>query len=209
MQRFLIAVCAVVGLLVFANSAANAQFYISVHGGANFMPDSDVDGSGVSGEGSLDPGFAVGGILGYRIGVQESLAIDVEGEFAYRRNDVDKFSATGFADNTGGYTQSFAWMGNVWLNWLIGDSGFAPYIGGGAGAVHVDINDARIGTVNVRRESDLQFGWQVGGGLGYQLDEHFVLSLDYRFLVTDDINIQGFEVEYQSHSAMLGIKYLF
>lgn len=209
MQRFLITFCTSLGLLLAAASAADAQIYFGLHGGANVVPDMDIDGSGINGEASVDPGFAVGGVLGYRIGVNDSLSVDVEGEFTYRLNDADEFSAAGFSTNPGGEVQSFAWLANAWLNWQIGDSGFAPYVGGGFGGIHIDIKDAQVGSVNFDNESDFVLGGQLGAGLGYQIGEHFVASLDYRFLLTEDSNFQGLDVEYQSHSVMLGIKYLF
>lgn len=209
MQRLLIIVCTALGLAFFASSAARAQFYIGAHGGANFVADGDVEGRGINGEASTDPGFAAGGLLGYRFGLQDGLSVDVEGEFTYRLNDIDAFSAAGFSASAGGEVQSFAWMGNVWVNWQIGDSGLAPYVGGGAGGVHIDIKDAAVAGIPLENESDFVLGGQLGGGLGYQFNRHLVVSLDYRFLVTDESSFQGLEVEYQSHSVMLGLKYLF
>ncbi len=209
MQRFLTAILTFLGLLLAVSSAANAQIYAGLHGGGNFLQDSDVDGSGINGKGETDAGFVAGGVLGYRFGVTDNLSVDVEGEFSYRYNDVDQFSASGFSANSGGYVQSFIWMANGWLNWQIGDSGFMPYAGGGFGGVHIDIKDAAIAGVRFGNDSDFVIGGQLGGGLGYQIDEHFAVSLDYRFLITDDANFQGLDVEYQSHSVMAGIKYLF
>lgn len=209
MQRLLFVLFASLGILIAAAPAANAQFYAAAHGGANFMPDSDIDGNGIDGQASLDPGFAVGGMLGYRIGLQDGLSVDVEGEFSYRYNDADEFSAAGFSTNPGGEVQSFAWMANAWVNWEIGDSGFTPYLGGGGGGVHIDINDAQVAGVRFHHESAFVLGGQLGGGLAYQFDEHFAVSLDYRFLITEDANFQGLDVSYQSHSVMAGIKYLF
>ncbi|WP_193370284.1 outer membrane protein [Pelagibius marinus] len=203
------AILTFLGLLLAVSSAANAQIYAGLHGGGNFLQDSDVDGSGINGKGETDAGFVAGGVLGYRFGVTDNLSVDVEGEFSYRYNDVDQFSASGFSANSGGYVQSFIWMANGWLNWQIGDSGFMPYAGGGFGGVHIDIKDAAIAGVRFGNDSDFVIGGQLGGGLGYQIDEHFAVSLDYRFLITDDANFQGLDVEYQSHSVMAGIKYLF
>lgn len=210
MQRLLLAVaCATIGSTLFASSAAHAQFYVGAHGGANFVQDSDIDGNGVDAEASLDAGFAAGGLAGYRIGIQDGISVDLEGEFAYRQNDIDELSAIGFALDGDGEVRSFAWMANAWVNWQIGDSGFAPYLGGGFGGVHIDVNDARAGGIELESESDFVIGGQLGGGLGYQVDEHVAVALDYRFLMTDDANFQGLDVEYQSHSVMLGLKYLF
>jgi opacity protein-like surface antigen len=208
MQRLLILLCSSFFLSVAASSAANAQFYIGGHGGAIIPQDSDISGGGNDGTASFDLGYAVGGIVGYRFGVTEAFSIDVEGEFAYRNNDIDSISVSGFPDSDG-ESQSFAWMLNSWLHWEIGDSGFIPYVGGGFGGVHIDINNADVGTIALDHESDFVIGGQVGGGLGYMIDEHLEISLDYRFLMTDDANMNGVDVEYQSHSAMLGLKYLF
>jgi opacity protein-like surface antigen len=208
MKRLLVALCCTVGLVLVASPAARAQFYIGAHGGANFVPDSDIDGSGVDAEASADPGFAAGAVAGYRLGLDQNLSLDLEGEFTYRQNDIDQFSAAGFAAEAGGEIRSFAWMANAWLNWQIGDSGFAPYVGGGFGGVHIDINDGEVAGIALDEESDFVIGGQLGGGLGYQLDEHLVLSVDYRFLITDDADFQGLDVSYQSHSVLLGVAYL-
>jgi opacity protein-like surface antigen len=209
MQRLLTIVCATIGWTLFASSAADAQFYVGAHGGANFVQDSDIDGNGVDAEASLDAGFVAGGFAGYRIGIQDGISVDLEGEFAYRQNDIDELSAVGFAVDGDGEVRSFAWMANAWVNLPIGDSGFVPYVGGGFGGVHIDINDAQAGGIELENESDFVIGGQLGGGLGYQFDEHVAVTLDYRFLITDDASIQGLDVEYQSHSVMLGLKYLF
>ncbi len=209
MQRLLFVVCSVAALLIATITAANAQFYATLHGGANFVPNMDIDGDGIDGEASLDPGFIAGGALGYRIGFGDGFSADVEGQFDYRLNDADEFTASGFAANSGGEVQSFAWMANAWLNWQIGDSGFVPYAGGGFGGVHIDIKDARIGGVEFGNESDFVLGGQLGGGLAYQLGDHLAVSLDYRYLLTEDTKFQELDVEYESHSVMLGIKYLF
>jgi len=209
MKRLLVALLAVVGLTLAASPAARAQFYVGVHGGANFVPDSDIDGSGVDGEASADPGFAAGAVAGYRLGLDEALSLDLEGEFTYRQNDIDEFSASGFSAEGGGEVRSFAWMANAWLNWAIGDSGFVPYLGGGFGGVHIDINDGEVAGIALDEESDFVIGGQLGAGVGWQLGEHMVLSLDYRFLMTDDASFNGLDVSYQSHSVLLGARYLF
>ena len=208
MRRLLVFVCSIVGLTCAASSAANAQFYVGGHGGANFLRDSDISGSGMDATASFDVGYVVGGVTGYRFGISEALSVDVEGEFAYRNNDIDKISVAGFPD-TSGESQSFLWMANSWLNWEIADSGFVPYVGGGFGGVHIDISKADVGNVEVDHESDFVIGGQVGGGLAYHLDEHVDISVDYRFLITDDANMNGLDVEYGAHSLMLGLKYLF
>ena len=209
MKQLLIVVCFAIGMACFTGSTANAQFYVGAHGGANFVPDSDIDGSGVDAEAKLDAGFAVGGVLGYRFDLQQGVSVDVEGAFAYRQNDIDEISAVGFPVNAGGEIISYAWMANAWLNWQIGDSGFVPYVGGGFGGVHIDIKDAEVAGIALGNESDFVIGGQLGGGLAYQFDEHVAVSLDYRFLITEDARFQDLDVAYQTHAVMIGLKYLF
>lgn len=210
MQRLLIVLCTAVGMMFTASSAANAQFYVGLHGGANFVQDNDLDNDGgVSAQAELDPGFVVGGVAGYRVGIRDGLSVDLEGEFSYRLNDIDKISAAGFSTAAGGEVQSFLWMANAWLNWEIDGSGFVPYIGGGFGGVHIDMNDAQAAGINLDSQSDFVIGGQLGGGLGYQIGAHLVVSLNYRFLITEDAQFETFDVEYQNHAVMLGIKYLF
>lgn len=208
MQRLLIVACSAVGLAFFASSAS-AQIYLGAHGGASFQQDSEISGSGVDAEAGFDAGFAAGGLAGYRFDLQGGVSLDVEGEFAYRQNDIDEISAAGFPASAGGEARSFAWMANAWLNWQIGDSGFVPYVGGGVGGVHIDINDAEVAGIDLEEESDFVIGGQLGGGLGYRFDEHVVVSLDYRFLITEEAKFQDLDVEYQNHSVLLGLKYLF
>jgi opacity protein-like surface antigen len=210
MHRLLIAFCSVMGMMAAACSAANAQFYVGVQGGANFVQDSDVDNSGgADATVSFDPGFVVGALAGYRFGLDEALSLDIEGEFSYRLNQIDEASATGIAVNGDGKVQSFVWMANAWLNWHIGDSGFVPYAGGGFGGVHIDIKDAQISGIRLDNQSDFMLGGQLGGGLGYQFDEHFAVSLDYRFLITEGTNFGTLDAEYQNHAVLLGLKYFF
>ena len=210
MQWLVLLLAGLVGMAFATGSPAQAQVYVGAHAGANFVQDSDLDGgSSVDAEASLDPGFVVGGVVGYRIGIDDSLSVDVEGEFSYRLNDIDEIAAVGSSTSAGGEAQSFLWMANAWVNWEIGDSGFAPYVGGGFGGVHIDINDAQVGTVNFENVSDFVLGGQVGAGLGYALDQHVVLSLDYRFMFTEDAKFENIDTEYQTHAVMLGVKYLF
>ena len=208
MRLLAIFLFAALGLAASVGSV-QAQPYIGVRVGANFEPDDSINTTGINGSGTYEPGLATSGVIGYRFGLPSNFAVSVEGEFAYRRNDIDTMSAAGFPDHHGGYTQSFIWVGNAWVSYEIGDSGFAPYIGGGGGAIHVDVLDAQIDGTSLRKEADLVLCGQVGGGLGYRLGEHVELSLDYRYLFTEPVTIQSFHIDYQSHSAMVGVKYLF
>src|SRR3546814_14907392 len=101
--------------------------------------DLSVDG-GPDAEASFSEGYSIGGALGYRFGLQERLTLDVEGEVTYRENDFDEIDLLGSSLDAGGDVSSLAFMGKIWVNLGFGDSGFAPYLGGGIGAMRIARN---------------------------------------------------------------------
>lgn len=142
----------------------------------------------------FDNAFAFGGALGYDFGtVRAELQVD------YNRNDIDGLTLERFngaavtltpadiadicdyleADNCSGSgntirvegsrARQLSALANVWFDIPVGDS-VVPYIGGGAG----------IGGFEVDGEGKAGFAWQLGAGVGFDLSESIVVSLDYR-----------------------------
>jgi opacity protein-like surface antigen len=217
MQRF-VAVLTVAACLGFAN-AANAQFYVGLHGGANFAADSKMEdpvfsGFGVDAEARFDPGFAVGAFAGYRFDLQQGVSFDLEAEATYRQNGLDELGlsvggSSASTDFNDGDVSSLGGFINGWINWRLGESNVVPYFGGGIGAVHISIDDAETDILAFEDEDDLVFGGQVGAGVAYEFTENVAVSLDYRFMMTQDPEFDTTEGEYQNHSVMIGLKYLF
>ncbi|MOA53060.1 hypothetical protein D3C78_1764590 [compost metagenome] len=62
---------------------------------------------------------------------------------------------------------------------------------------------------------DTVTAWQLGAGVAYELNEHWSMSLDYRYFKTGEANfgkIQGLpqadvETEYNAQSLMVGLRY--
>ncbi len=197
----------VLSLVGFA-SAAQAQFYLGAQGGISIQDDSDAEDGNLEGELGYSEGFAVGALGGYRFGLNDSVSLDVEAEVTYRDNDVDDLTINGVDFDADGELTSFAFMANGWLNWHVG-SGFKPYIGGGVGLLHVELEDLNVNSIGLGDDDDTVVAGQLGAGVGYAVTENVELSLDYRFLIADDADFSGTETELQNHSVLVGFKYLF
>lgn len=189
-------------------SAAQAQFYLGAQGGLSIQDEGDAREDNVEGDIDFSEGFAVGALGGYRFGLNDNLSLDVEAEVTYRDNDVDDVTVSGVDLDADGDLTSFAFMANGWLNWHVG-SGFSPYIGGGVGVLHVELEDLNIVGINLDDDSDTVVAGQLGAGVAYAVTENVELSLDYRFLIADDADFNDTETEIENHSIMLGFKYLF
>ena len=205
-----ILILAAIGFLGFVGPA-HAQFYLGVHGGANVVQDSDLEDPLVAdAEASFDAGFAVGGVGGYRFGVSDSLSIDVEGEITYRHNALDEFEIGGADFDASGDVHSLALMCE-----RLGQLGESATAASHPTSAVVLGLCSLISTTPKSRVSPLKTattqcsGGQVGAGLGYSVTEHVAVSLDYRFLITDDPDFDGTDAEYQNHTMLLGVRYLF
>ncbi len=194
-------------LFGFAGSA-QAQFYLGAQGGVSIQDEGDAEEGNVDGEIDFSEGFAIGAVGGYRFGLNDNLSLDVEGEVTYRDNDVDDITVSGVDLDADGDLTSFAFMANGWLNWHVG-SGFSPYVGGGVGVLHVELEDLDVVGLNLDDDSDTVIAGQLGAGVAYAVTENVELSLDYRFLIADDADFNGTETEIENHSVLLGFKYLF
>jgi opacity protein-like surface antigen len=130
-----------------------------------------------------DPGFVAGAAIGYRFTDQFRL----EGEAMFQSNDLDQSILTVNTDNFGGFTQKDALRGErERTTFLINGyydfknaTAFTPYVSGGIGGYHLRIN-ANQGRQS--GENDVDFAWQLGAGLNYQLCDRISFDLKYRYL---------------------------
>jgi opacity protein-like surface antigen len=77
---------------------------------------------------------------------------------------------------------------------------------------HVSVNDLSIGGVTIADDSDTVFAWQIGGGLGWELNPNWGISLNYRWFSTSDPEFRDelggdFSAEYSSHNLTAGLTY--
>ena len=217
-------------------------WYVSGNVTGEFTTNSDFEstlGENVrKGESSFDPGFGFSGAFGH--GWKN---IRVEGEISWSRIEMDsvEYDHIGYqgvplpgpfidlindsvrVDGTG---SSLALIANGWYDLDTGTN-FLPYVGGGLGATNVNFDvdvaltlpplapgaDPTLRNIT-GNDSDWVFTYQIGGGIGYRLNDSVVIQLGYRFVRTGDLELiwdDGSTVEskVETHSFEAGIRYRF
>jgi len=226
------AVCLALAILP-AGAHASEGWYLSLEGGANWVKAQDyrvydysapigniADGTRI-GRAELDTGWLGGLALGYGFGN----GLRSELEFAWRSNDFDSLYRDRLGPRGGGVTTTdvdgknevATAMINVWYD-VFRYGNWQPYIGGGLGAARMAINGGRWDNVELRDRYDTKFAWQLGAGVGYELNPNWTVSLDYRYLrlgsegsfdlLANQPNTRV-ETKYQAQSAMLTLRYNF
>ena len=248
------ALCAVpVLVLLISVQAANAQSraaestwggYLSLQGAATLLQDADNEGdpfsSGlpdVSIESSYDLGYSVSAALGYSFqtpilsGRVGPLFPRLELEIAWRSNDIDELNS---ADASGDVNLLSA-LYNVWIDIVLPRPKspylrpVVPYFGGGIGIAGVWANDVKVAGVKIIDDGDVEFAYQLGAGVGVEVTDWLVVTLDYRWMGTTDPRLKTervrrsdprdplrldrvrgkFDSEYSSHNLGMGLRYYF
>ena len=133
---------------------------------------------------SIDNGFAGGAAVGYDFGPAR---LEIEG--SYRDSNADE----GDAD-----LKVRALMANVYADFSTGGTA-TPYLGAGVGVADVD----------VEHEDDQVLAGQVSAGVLFAVTEKVAIDLGYRFMMTDDPDINGVELDLRQHTALLGVQIRF
>lgn len=144
----------------------------------------------------LDTGLVVSGAIGTDLG-----NVRVEGELAYRQNDIDN---VGGFPVTGEMT-SLALMANLFYDFGDG-SGFTPYIGIGLGAAAVTMESVDLFNVD---DSDTTFALQFMLGGSFPISENLLMTVELRAFgaVPQFVDIIGpFDQPYGVGSLSLGLR---
>lgn len=201
---------------------AQADMYVSVFGGANWLNESsggffNNSTDFLAYETDPDTGFALGGAIGVHLD-KWAQGLRAELEASYRRHDVGGVwvSSDDNGTPTGGLIDSnqstFAIMANVWYDF---DCGWKakPYLGGGLGWARSKIDGAAFNSTGsdtfIDRENG--FAWQLGAGFNYEVQPGVNLGLGYRYFEGPDNelffcgknNCVFTEFENQNHSVLL------
>ena len=186
-----------------AATSAHAETYGKLFGGAVLGSDHDISATipGVgSGDGKFDTnlGYTVGGAYGYNF----SRFFSVEGEVAYRSNNVESGVVDDEEFEGAGDLNSLSFMANAILS-APGAGGFTPYGGVGAGL-------ARVGGDG---DHDLVFAYQAFGGVSKPLSDKLTAGVEYRYLDANEATLRDggviLNTEYDSHSVNLVLKRTF
>lgn len=192
------------GLIATSMTAAaeDHTLYVQFNAGAAFAPSHSTNitsrgclfsgASGITNCGffnwestqDYDPGFVGSVALGYRIADNFRL----EGELIYQNNDNGKGESTLTSNFHGlpkksGYSDFFipgerervAFLLNGYYDFK-NSTPFTPYITAGMGGYHL-----RLKRQDVSTENDLDFAWQAGAGINYQLNDQISFDLKYRY----------------------------
>ncbi|MCQ8784246.1 outer membrane protein [Mangrovibrevibacter kandeliae] len=189
-------------------------WYLRVDGAYDFK--SDVDASADGGLGRSDgtlqldgaPDFGVG--AGYHF--TDMLRADVTGR--YWRGDLSgDFSGGG----VGGKLRAWEVMANAYVD-LGTIAGFTPYIGGGAGAVNLRLEDVSCAAAyacdgSADASGDWRFAYAAMAGVAYSLTQNLQLDVGYRYTHVGEGDLGSFgdlrlsDDGFDRHSIQAGIRY--
>lgn len=199
-----------IGLLASATvGATEHKAYLQFNAGAAFTP-SDIESFGPfngcvatpNGFGcgsslretrkeSYDTGFTGSVAIGYRIA--DPLRIEIEG--IYQSNNLNKmsFDISGiesgvnpsFSIPVKGDRERIAFLLNGYYDFK-NSTAFTPYITAGMGGYHLKLK-REFGSF----ENDLDFAWQAGAGVNYQLDDSISFDLKYRYFGGADAELKS------------------
>lgn len=205
--------------LVFITTPAQAAdgdgkgMYASGNIGITLLSNSDFRFLGAEVlESSHDPGFNIGGALGYDYG-----NIRAEVEVAYREARYEHFSigavlpgcpCTGDDDDD---VSAISFMANGYYDFDIEDSSLVPYLGGGLGGARIVLDDdAGID------DQDVVFAYQVMAGIGYEISSSTTLTVGYRYFRTTTPKYEitaapglFLEAPFESHEVIVGARFIF
>ena len=168
-----------------ASAPAHAQNYGKVFGGGTLGVDHDFTLGPVDGEYDTDLGYTIGGAVGRNF----SDYLSLEGEVAWRSNEIDGPAIAGDDD-----INALSFMANGVLHGPGRIGGFTPYAGLGAGAARIAAAD----------DSDLVFAYQAFGGLSRDLGPNLTAGVEYRYLDANEAKFRdAFSTEYDSHGVNL------
>lgn len=133
----------------------------------------------------------------------------VEGEVAYRANNMDEASYLGESAKINGDASVLSFMGNGYYDFS-NATAFTPYVGLGLGMAKIDVAIDDISW----DESDTVFAYQIMVGGNFALTKQISLDAEYRYFGSQDPEFDDgeggtVEAEVRSHNLSVGLRILF
>ncbi|CAA7612985.1 OmpA family protein [Magnetospirillum sp. SS-4] len=183
---------------------AQAQWYVGLDAGAQFLQDSDNSGTGLGYKSESDIGWLTQGQIGHAFGPWR-----LEGELSYRSSGIDTVGGT----SGSGDTTALGLMVNG-LYHFMPQSSWHPFVGAGIGAAQVDAGSVKRNNVELYSGDDWQFAYQGFAGLAYDVSKDVELKAQYRYFATLDYetkaaNGTALDSEYRDHAVLIGFTYKF
>jgi opacity protein-like surface antigen len=169
-------------------SAAAAEFYLGLHGGLSFTDDDEFRGDTIR----YDTGYGYGVAAG--VAFDSILRLELE---ATCRKNREKKSVSGQSNDS---LVSVALLGNIYFPVELG-SGWTPYFGLGTGLAIFGGEGSTLPFARV--------AYQLGAGVGYDINESLTVSMDYRALYSDTGEgvLESSDGDYLNQSIWLGLRY--
>jgi opacity protein-like surface antigen len=180
--------------LLFAASSASAKPYLSLGGMWVDLRDADAE---------LDVDFDDGWGAFVAIGKQFEL-FRLEGEAAYRRNDIDGIGIGGIRAGSGDKVEAMSGMVNAYLDFDLLQ--FRPFIGLGAGMARIDADLGTVTGFGRVDDDDYAFAWQAMVGLSFAT-QPVSFDIGYRYFDAENPKFGNFEGEYEGHNIYVAIRF--
>lgn len=186
-------------LLLPLSAMAGQGFYWGLEGGASWLQKNNLNFNDSAipayvGAPGLTADYGTGWLGGVVVGYAAPHGLRPELELAYRRNDFNSLSANGVSVPASGNENAFTGMLNLWYDFNTGsNSRIHPYIGGGVGVAHINIDSlaayenyfGQTYSAQLINDSNTVFAYQGGAGVGFDVTPGFTISLDYRYFDTN------------------------
>lgn len=147
-------------------------YYAKLLGGVNFLKDTRHNENNFT--------YKAGYILAASLGYNWRYGLSLEGEYAYRRNEISRIHLFGGDHAHGGHFQTSSFMAN--LLWNVPSCVFEdiqPFIGAGIG---YDFQKAHSTNSRIRfNQKWNHFAWQLIAGIAYPIYCNTNLTLEYKF----------------------------
>ncbi|MGH1480421.1 MAG: outer membrane protein [Geminicoccales bacterium] len=174
--------------LVLGANGASAQsvgdLYWGVFGGAQFYNENDVNDDEIE----FDPGFAVGGQIGYIFG-----SVRAEAEIEYNESDVDEIDGR----NSGSTLEVIRGTGGLYFDFIgFNQSNILPYVGGGFGFAGLELGSDDDTALTAHGEA----------GVSFAASNNFDIVFSYRF-EWYDTDVGGVDDDVTAHQVRAGIRF--
>ena len=174
-----------------SSHADTTGYYVNATFGLNTLGDQTVDvvfdGTSSSGDASFNGSFGAGAAVGYRFNRRWS----VEGEFLYRRADLDDAALGTFGSFNEGDFANTQLSVNALYHFDVGSSDrISGYVGAGLAYIQeIDIDFEADGT-ETSFETD-EFGVELHGGVRYALSDRAYVDAGLRYSLVSDVEMEA------------------
>lgn len=160
---------------------------------------------------TFDPALQGSAVLGWDFEPDNPVGEGrIELEYTRRSNRLDRVKFVEGSFKGGGDVTADSLLLNLFGVFHDG-SRFSPYAGLGIGAARIEASGLQVTGNPMGSGSTVVFAYQFGGGVDIALTDHLALDLGYRFFSSTrpaftEVNGDKIEMDYPSHSAVLGLR---